>query len=165
MLFFSCYNTTAVLTTESFRIILVNQFPYLGNNISLMESIVTICIGKAWTAIGSLLPIWKSDHYDQIEWKFLQAVAVSVILYGCTNWTSTKCLVKKQDGNYTRILHVVLKKSYKAAPVQPLASNFTNIQARWTRQARYGWRSRNEIICGVLLWNHIHGHGSVGWTT
>ena len=33
---------------------LVDQFIYLGSNISSTKSDVNICIGKAWTAIDSL---------------------------------------------------------------------------------------------------------------
>ena len=40
---------------------LLDQFPYLGNNISSTESNVNIYIGKARTVIDRLSIIWKSD--------------------------------------------------------------------------------------------------------
>ena len=41
------------------------------------------------------------------------AVAMSVLLFGCTPWTLMKCSEKKLDGNYTSILRAVLNKSSK----------------------------------------------------
>ena len=43
-------------------------------------------IGKARTAIDRLSIIWKSDLTDKIKRDFLQAVVVSVQLYGCITW-------------------------------------------------------------------------------
>ena len=40
---------------------LVDQFTFLGSNISSTENNINIYIGKAWAAIGRLLIIWKSD--------------------------------------------------------------------------------------------------------
>ena len=42
---------------------------------------------------------------------FFQAAVVSILLYGCTAWTLTKRLEKKLDGNYSRMLQAILKKS------------------------------------------------------
>ena len=50
-----------------------------------------------------------------------QAVAASVLLYGCTTWTLAKPIKKKLDGNYTRILRVVLNKSLKQHPYKTAA--------------------------------------------
>ena len=49
--------------SNSFK--LVDQFTYLGSNISSTESDVNIQLGKAWTIIDNLSIIWKSDHYDE----------------------------------------------------------------------------------------------------
>ena len=38
---------------------------------------------------------------------------MSVLLYGCTTLTLTKCLEKKLDRNHTMMLHAVLNKSWK----------------------------------------------------
>ena len=42
-----------------------------------------------------------------------RAESVSVLLYGSTTWTLTKRLEKRLDGNYTRMLHTVWKKSWE----------------------------------------------------
>ena len=39
---------------------------------------------------------------------FFQAAVVLILLYGCTTWTLTKCMEKKLDGNYTRMLRAIL---------------------------------------------------------
>ena len=83
---------------------LVDPFTFLSSNISSTEINVNIHIGKAWTAIDRLLIIWKSDLSNKIKWDFFQAVAMTVLLYGCTTWTLMKCMEKKPDGNYIRML-------------------------------------------------------------
>ena len=85
---------------------LVDQFIFLGRNISSTEIIVSICIGKAWTAVESLLTMWQSDKIKQ---ESFQAVVVSVLLYGCT--TLMKHLEKKLDGNNAMMLHAVWNNS------------------------------------------------------
>ena len=49
----------------------------------------------------------KSDHSDKIKRESFQAVAVPVQLYAYAIWTLMKCLQKKQDRNYTRMLCIV----------------------------------------------------------
>ena len=95
----------------------VDQFTYLGSNISSTESDVNICIDKARTTTDRLTTIRKSDLNDKIKKGFLQAVAESVLLYSCTTWTLTK---KKLNGNYTMILRAVLNKSRKQHSIKQL---------------------------------------------
>ena len=47
---------------------LMDLFIYVGNNISSTESDVNIHLVKAWTAIGRLSIIWKSDLSNEIKW-------------------------------------------------------------------------------------------------
>ena len=108
---------------------------------------------------------YKSDHSDRIERDFLQAVVVLVILYGCTCWTLTKRAQKKPDGNYTRIVYVVLY-MLETAPHKTAAARWPisqTIQVGRTRQARHCWSVRDKLISGVLLWTHTHGHTSTDW--
>ena len=88
---------------------------------------------------------------------FFQAAVVSILLYGCTNWTLTKLLEKKLDGNYTRMLRAILNKSWRQHPTRhPLYGHqpptTKTIQVRRTRHAGHCWRSRHELISDVLLW-------------
>ena len=98
---------------------------------------------------------------------FFQAAVASILLYGCTTWTLTKQLEKKLDGNYTRMLRAILNKSWQQHPTRhqlygylPLITK--NIQVRRTRHAGHCWRSRDELISDVLLWNPTHGRAKAG---
>ena len=94
---------------------------------------------------------------------FFQAAVASILLYGCNTWTLTKRLEKKLDGNYTRMLHAILYKSWWQHPtIHQLYGHLLpitkTIQVRRTRHAGHCWRSRDELIRDVLLWTPIHGH-------
>ena len=80
----------------------------------------------------------------------------------CHKTQTNKLSEKKLDGNYTRILHAVLKKSWKQYPTKqqlyehlPLISQI--IQVRWIRYAEHYWVSK-ELISDILLWTTMHGH-------
>ena len=66
--------------------------------------------------IDWLMTIWKADLSDKINWEILQDVTVSLLLYGCTTQTFMKCLEKKLDENYTKMLYDVLNKYWKQNP-------------------------------------------------
>ena len=68
---------------------LVDQFTYLGSNISSTESDVSIRLAKVWSSVDRSLIIWKSDLFDNIKRDCFQALAVSLLLYGCTIWMQT----------------------------------------------------------------------------
>ena len=98
---------------------------------------------------------------------FFQAVVVSILLYGCTTWTLTKRLEKKLDGNYTRMLSAILKKSWQQyytrcelyGHLPPITKT---IQARRTRHAGLCWRSKDELVSDVLQWTPAYGHSKAG---
>ena len=117
---------------------------------------------KAWTAIDKLSIIWKSDLTDKMKRSFFQAAVMSILLYGCTTWTLTKQLEKKLDGNYIRILRAILNKSWRQHPTRHQLYGYLppitkTIQVRRTRHAGHCWRSRDELISGVLLWTPTYG--------
>ena len=99
---------------------------------------------------------------------FFQAAVVSILLYGCTTWTLTKQLEKKLDGNYTRMLQVILNKSWRQHPtkhqlyghIPPIRKN---IKVRRTRHLRHCWRSRDELRSDILLWTPSYGKAKAGW--
>ena len=98
---------------------------------------------------------------------FFQAAVTSILLYGCTTWTLTKRLEKKLDGNYIRMLHAILNKSWRQhltrhqlyVHLPPITKT---IQVRRTRRAGHCWRSRDELISDVLLWTTTHGRAKAG---
>ena len=59
---FMCFKHKGALSTQSGKPLkLVDQFIYLGSNISSTESDVKISLTKAWNAIDMLAIICKSD--------------------------------------------------------------------------------------------------------
>ena len=72
-------------------------------------------------------------------------------------WTLTKRLEKKLNGNYIRMLRAILNKSWQQHPTRHqlyghLPPNTKTIQAGRARHARHCWRSKDELVCDVLLW-------------
>ena len=110
----------------------------------------------------SISIIWKSNLTDKMKRSFFQAVVVSILLYGCTTWTLTKRQEKKLDGNYTRMLRAILKRSWQQHPTRHqlyghLPPITKTIQARRTRHAGHCWRSKDELVNDVLLWTLAYG--------
>ena len=79
-----CFHRRAISARNGRPLKLVDKFKYLGSSVSSTESNVNMRLANAWTAFYNLLIIWKSDLSDKIKRDFFQAVAVSVLLYGCT---------------------------------------------------------------------------------
>ena len=110
-----------------------------------------------------------SDFINRMKRSFFQAAVVSILLYGCTNWMLTKRLEKKLDGNYIRMLRVILNKSWRQHPIRHqlyghLPPITKIIQVRRTRHAGHCWRSRDELISDVLLWTPAYGQARAGRT-
>ena len=155
---YMCYNQTGDISIlNGTPLKPVDKFTYLGSSVSSTEKDIDTRLTKAWAAINSLSIIWKLDLTDKMKLSFFQAAIVSILLYGCTTLTLTKRLEKKLDGNYTRMLRVILNKSWRQHPTRHqlyghLPPITKSIQARRTRHAGHCWRSRDELISDVLLW-------------
>ena len=164
-----CFNQKGdIATLDGTSLKLVDKFTYLGSRVSSTEKDIDTRLTKAWTAIDRLSIIWKSNLCDKMKCSFFQAAVMSILLYGCTTWTRTKRLEKKLDGNYTRMLRVILNKSWQQHPTRhqlyghlPLITK--TIQARWTRHAGHCWRSKDELVSDVLLWTPAYGQSKAGW--
>ena len=127
----------------------MNQFTYLGSDISSTEKDVNINLMKAWNATDRLSIIWKSDLSDKIKEDFLKAVAVSILLCRCTIWMLIKCRAKELNANYARMLHAILNKSWKQHLKKQQQSEYLpcisqTIQIRWTKHVRHSWRSKGK---------------------
>ena len=68
---------------------------------------------------------------------------------------------KKLDGNYTRMLQVVLNKFWRQL-YDHLPPITETIQVRRTRPAGYCRRNKDELISDILLWIPSHGRAKVG---
>ena len=62
----------AIFTLSSRPLKLVDEFTYLGSNISSTESGINICLVKVWTIFNRLSIIQKSDLSDKIKQDFFQ---------------------------------------------------------------------------------------------
>ena len=161
------YKTGDISSLYGTPLKLVNKFSYLGSSFASTEKDIDTRLTKAWTAINRLSVIWKSDLTDKMKRSFFQAAVTSILLYGCTTWTLTKRLEKKQDGNYIRMLRAILNKSWRQQPTRHqlyghLRPITKTIQVRRTRLAGLCWRSRDELISDVLLWTPTHGRAKAG---
>ena len=96
----------------------VFAWPYVGvhRSTSLMSS--SLLLQQCPACLVCLTFMWKSDLTDKMKCSFSQAAVISILLYGCTTWTLTKRLEKKLDGNYTRMLHAILNKSWRQHPTR-----------------------------------------------
>ena len=139
---------------------LLDQFAYHVNNIPSNESDVNTNIGEAWIAVDTLSIIWKSNFFDKIKRDFFQNEFLSVIRYGCT-------MMKKLDGNYTRMLGVAMNKSKKQHSTKHQLYGFLPLisQAIRIRQTRHdtghSWRSKDALINDIILCISTHWHASV----
>ena len=162
-----CYNQTADISTlDGTSLKLLDKFTCLGNSVSSNEKYIDTRLTKAGTAIDKLSIIWKSDLTDRMKRSFFQAAVVSILLYGCTAWTLNKRL-EKLDSNYTRMLRVILNKSWRQHPTRHqlyghLPSITKTIQVRRTRHAGHCWRSKDVLISDVLLWTPTYGRAKAG---
>ena len=131
------------------------KFTYLESSITSSENDINIQLAKAWTTINRLLIIWKTDLSDKIKYNFFQAAIILILLYGCTTRMLTKHIEKKLDENRTRMLWVILNKSWKQHPTkQQLCSHLPpiskTIQIRLTWHAGHYWRSKDKPISDIL---------------
>ena len=145
-----------ISTLNASSLKLVDKFTYLRSSVSSTKTDINTWLANTWTAIDRLLVIWKSDFTDKIKRCFFQAAVVFILPYGCTTWTLTKRMEKKLDGNYTRILRAIWKKSWRQHPTKQqlyghLPPITKTIKDRRTRHAGHCWRSRDELISDVLL--------------
>ena len=92
---------------------------------------------------------------------------MSILLYGCTTWMLTKCMEKKLDSKYTRMLQAILNNpGGSTRQSRSCTATYTpitkTIKIKQTRHAGHGWRSRDELINDVLLWTPLHGQAKAG---
>ena len=130
-------------------LILMDQFTYLGSNISSTESNVNIRIGKV------RVYYWEVIDHTEIrspEWKKTEIFSkLSVLLYGYTTRILTKLLEKKLCENYAN----------PTAAVRSLVSHLTN-HVSWTTHVSHVWKNWEELIDDLLLWTPSYGHSNVG---
>ena len=145
----------------------VDQFTYLGSNISTSAKEIGIRIGKAWSAMKRLSVIWKSNIRNDLKKRFFQTTVESVLLYASSTWTLTKQLEKTLNGNYTKMLRAVLNVSWKDHPTNAqlygkLKKITDVIKERRLRFAGHTFRQKEELASDLLLWAPNHGTRNIG---
>ena len=165
---YKCFNQRGDISTlKGGPLKLVDKFTYLGSSVSSTEKDINMQLAKAWIAIDRLSIIWKSDQTDKIKHSFFQAAVMLILLYGCTIWTLTKCMEKKLDGNYTRMMRAILNKSWREYPSKQQLYGYLSpitktIKVRLTRHAGLCWRSKDKLLSDILLWTSSHGRAKAG---
>ena len=119
------------------------HFKLLGPKDNILTSLGPLVSGGTWLVLHLWrcpLPFMEVRPHRKMKRSFFQAVVVSILLYGCTNWTLTKQPNKKLYGNYTRMLRAILNKSWrqrhpKYQQYGPLLPITKTLQVRRTRHA------------------------------
>ena len=120
-------------------------------------------LAKAWTANDRLSVTGKSDLTDKMKSSFFPSSGHVELLYGFTTWTLIKCMEKKLDGNYTRMLQAILNKSWKQHPTKKQLYGHLPPITKRTRHAGHCWRSRDELISDIVLRTPSNGRAKAGW--
>ena len=108
---YMCFKREGTIPTLNAGLLkLIDKFTYLSSGISSTKSDINMRQANAWTAIDRLSIISNSDLSNKIKQDFFRAAVVSILPYGCTTWTLTKCIEKKLDANCSRfhIIYMVL---------------------------------------------------------
>ena len=128
---------------------LVNQFTYIGSNVSSTENDVSIHLTKAWNSIYRQSIIWKFNLLNKTE--FLPS-SRSVHTTKCIHHMDAyKTPRKKLHIDSTRRLCAVLKISLKQHPTKRLLYDQT-IQIRRSRHAWHCWRSKWRSLMDSYIW-------------
>ena len=148
----------AISTLRSGPLKLVAKFTYLSSNVSSTKSDVNIHLAKVWTAIDSLLFIWKFDLSNKMG--FFSRLCKYYNMY-TPHGHKKNALWKISGGNNIKMSWAFLNKSWKQHPtLLPISKT---IQVRQTRHAEHCWRSKNELMNDVLLLTSIRVCASAGW--
>ena len=98
---------------------------------------------------------------------FFSAVVELVLLYGSSAWTLTKRQENELNGIYTRMLREILNIHWsthhsKERLYGNLVQITSMIKERRTRFAVHCYRSKDEVVSGLILWTPKHGKAKVG---
>ena len=117
----------------------------------------------AWRAIREMDNIWKSSLNKTQKTRIFKASVESILLYGAETWTLTENEKRRLGGSYTRMLRVVLNRSWKDKVKSvdlygglPRLSDV--IKKRRLRLAGHAYRRSEEIVSKLVLWKPTHGY-------
>ena len=86
---------------------------------------------------------------------------MSILQNECTIWTQTKRIMKKLDRDCTRMLQVILNKSWKQHPTKQQQYGHLHrisrvIQVKQTRHAVHYWRNKDELSEVTFSYGPLH---------
>ena len=156
-----------IVTLEGQKLKEVADFQYLGAWISNSEKDMRVRIAKAWSASNKMNNVWKSNLSRNLKIRFFRATIESVLLYGAETWTLTKTLQNRLNGAYTKLLRTALNISWKEhktnaelyGDLQPITISLCQRRLRFIGHC---WRSKDELIHKLLLWDPTQGKRSRG---
>ena len=156
-----------LITINGSKLKQVQDFLYLGSWVNTSREDREARIAMAWKALCKMDNIWKSKMDKQLKIQFFRSTVETVLLYGCSSWTLTKALTKKLDGTYTRLLRAALNVSWRQhmtnKELYGILPKITDIICeRRIRFSGHCWRSKEEVVHQVLLWEPKHGKRSSG---
>ena len=128
----------------------MNQFLYLGSNISSTESDVNVRLTNVWNAIDGLSIIGKSDLSDKIKRDFFPNCSCVHTTIRMHHIDTNKAPREKARLKLRKNIVFYFKEILEASSL-PQNSSYTN-DSRRTRHTKHSWRSKDEPISDVLLW-------------
>ena len=99
--------------------------------------------------------ISKSDLTDKIKCKFFQAVAISILLYGCTTQTLRKTLGKKSKIRSTQKCWILFWTNPQTSTTQHGYCTATYCQSKTDRPGS-AWKQGQTSDISLLTWTHEH---------
>ena len=160
----------------------VSHFTYLGSVISADGTIdreLNTRIGKAHSAFSTLHRIWYNRNIKTgTKIRIYRAAVLTVLLYGCEAWTTTKALDSRLEAFHQRCLRKILRVPWykrvsnaevlERAGIEALTMFIGNSRLRW-----FGHVTRmppERIPKKLINWVPTHGKRSRGrprktWTS
>ena len=130
--------------------------------------IALIPLGKVWIQLFSC-QLWVNSRTDCVLPPWWGKLWIQTCYTPLKNWP---CVISCPSGgvgkyDYTRMLRAILNKSWQQHPTRHqlydhLPPITKTIQVRRTRHAGHCWRSKDELISDVLLWNPAYGQAKAG---
>jgi len=94
---------------DSQEIEIVDNFKYLGSNLSSSEKDITCRIALAWAAFSKLKAVLVSNRCQKLRLRIFDAACVSILLYGCETWVISQSISEKLDIFARKAYRIMLK--------------------------------------------------------
>ena len=133
------------ITIDGEKLEAVDDFTYLGSNISAKNSVqkdISARINKARNSYCSLRNIWKSNIYSlKTKLRLFNSNVISVLLYGCQSWRVSKDDMNKLDVFQTKCLRrtcnifwpnkISNEDLYRRTNSSPISTQIQKHRLRW----------------------------------